>query len=30
VGPFSSRDAAASSRDKLKGDGYSGIVAAAK
>jgi DedD protein len=27
VGPFASRDAASSSRDKLKGDGYSGIVA---
>ncbi|MEO8508081.1 MAG: SPOR domain-containing protein [Betaproteobacteria bacterium] len=30
VGPYSSRDAAATSRDKLKGEGYSGIVAAAK
>jgi DedD protein len=30
VGPYQSRDAAASSRDKLKGEGYSGIVAAAK
>jgi DedD protein len=30
VGPYPSRDAAASSRDKLKGDGYSGIVATAK
>lgn len=30
VGPYPSRDAAATSRDKLKGDGYSGIVAAAK
>ena len=30
VGPYASRDAAASSRDKLKGDGYSGIVATAK
>ena len=30
VGPYPSRDAAASSRDKLKGEGYSGIVAAAK
>ncbi|MEO8752766.1 MAG: SPOR domain-containing protein [Casimicrobiaceae bacterium] len=30
VGPFPSREAAASSRDKLKGEGYSGIVAAAK
>ncbi len=29
VGPFPTRDAATSSRDKLKGDGYSGIVAAA-
>jgi DedD protein len=29
VGPFASRDAAASSRDKLKGEGYSGIVAPA-
>jgi DedD protein len=30
VGPYPSREAAASSRDKLKGEGYSGIVAAAK
>lgn len=30
VGPYSSRDAATTSRDKLKGEGYSGIVAAAK
>ncbi len=30
VGPFPSREAAASSRDKLKGEGYSGIVAAAR
>jgi DedD protein len=30
VGPYPSRDAAVSSRDKLKGDGYTGIVAAAK
>lgn len=30
VGPYPSRDAAASSRDKLKSEGYSGIVAAAK
>ena len=30
VGPYPSRDAAASSRDKLKGEGYSGIVATAK
>jgi DedD protein len=30
VGPFGSRDAATASRDKLKGDGYAGIVAAAK
>jgi DedD protein len=30
VGPFPTRDAATSSRDKLKGDGYSGIVAAAR
>jgi DedD protein len=30
VGPYPSRDAAASSRDKLKVDGYSGIVATAK
>ncbi|MCC7326749.1 MAG: SPOR domain-containing protein [Burkholderiales bacterium] len=30
VGPYPSRDAAATSRDKLKGDGYSGIVAAVK
>jgi DedD protein len=29
VGPFASREAAASSRDKLKGEGYSGIVAPA-
>ena len=30
VGPYPSRDAAVSSRDKLKGDGYTGIVATAK
>ena len=30
VGPYPSRDAAATSRDQLKGEGYSGIVAAAK
>ena len=30
VGPFNSRDAAAASRDKLKGDGYAGIVAPSK
>ncbi|MEP7328388.1 MAG: SPOR domain-containing protein [Betaproteobacteria bacterium] len=30
VGPFPTRDAAGASRDKLKGDGYSGIVAPAK
>ena len=30
VGPFTSRDSAVASREKLKGDGYSGIVAAAK
>ena len=30
VGPFTSRDSAIASREKLKGDGYSGIVAAAK
>lgn len=29
VGPFASREVAASSRDKLKGEGYSGIVAPA-
>jgi len=30
VGPYTSRDSAVASREKLKGDGYSGIVAAAK
>lgn len=30
VGPFPTRDAAGSSRDKLKGDGYSGIVTPSK
>jgi DedD protein len=30
VGPFTSRDAATASRDKLKGDGYAGIVASSK
>lgn len=30
VGPYPSREAAADVRDKLKGEGYSGIVAAAK
>ena len=30
VGPFPSREAAAAGRDRLKGEGYSGIVAAAK
>jgi len=30
VGPYPSRDAAVSSRDKLKGEGYSGIVASTK
>jgi DedD protein len=30
VGPYSSRESAAASREKLKGEGYSGIVAAAK
>ena len=30
VGPYPSRDAAIDIRDKLKGEGYSGIVAAAK
>jgi len=30
VGPYPSREAAVSSRDKLKGEGYSGIVAPAK
>ena len=30
VGPFTSRDAAAASRDKLKADGYAGIVAQSK
>lgn len=30
VGPFASRDEAIGVRDKLKGEGYSGIVAAAK
>jgi DedD protein len=30
VGPYSSRESAVASREKLKGDGYSGIVAAAK
>jgi len=30
VGPYSSRDAAIEVRDRLKGEGYSGIVAAAK
>lgn len=30
VGPYPSREAAAAGRDKLKGEGYSGIVAAAK
>ena len=29
VGPYASRDAAATSRDKLKGEGYNGIVASA-
>ncbi len=30
VGPFASREAAAASRDKLKGEGYAGIVAPSK
>jgi DedD protein len=30
VGPYPSREAAVAGRDKLKGEGYSGIVAAAK
>ena len=30
VGPYSSRESAVASREKLKGEGYSGIVAAAK
>jgi DedD protein len=30
VGPFPSRDGAADAREKLKGEGYNGIVAAAK
>jgi len=30
VGPFPTRDAAGTSRDKLKGDGYSGIVTPSK
>ncbi len=30
VGPYPSRDAAVEVRDKLKGEGFSGIVAAAK
>jgi DedD protein len=30
VGPYPSRDAALEVRDRLKGEGYSGIVAAAK
>jgi len=30
VGPYTSRDSAVASREKLKGEGYSGIVAAAK
>jgi DedD protein len=30
VGPYASRDSAVASREKLKGEGYSGIVAAAK
>ena len=30
VGPYPSRDAAVAGRDKLKGEGYSGIVAAAR
>ncbi len=30
VGPFATRDAAAAARDKLKGDGYIGIVAPSK
>jgi DedD protein len=30
VGPYPSREAAAAGRDKLKGEGYSGIVAAAR
>ena len=30
VGPFPTREAAGVTRDKLKGDGYSGIVAPAK
>ena len=30
VGPYPSREAAASSRNKLKGEGYDGIVAATK
>lgn len=30
VGPYPSRDAAVAARDKLKGEGHSGIVAAAK
>jgi DedD protein len=30
VGPFASRDGAVVARDKLKGEGYNGIVAAAK
>lgn len=30
IGPYASRESAASARDKLKGEGYNGIVAAAK
>jgi len=30
IGPFASRESASSARDKLKGEGYNGIVAAAK
>jgi DedD protein len=30
IGPYATRESAASARDKLKGEGYNGIVAAAK
>ena len=30
IGPYASRESAATARDKLKGEGYNGIVAAAK
>jgi len=30
IGPYASRESAAAARDKLKGEGYNGIVAAAK